>query len=159
MLYLLCLKLMRTISLLHSNKISNRSLLNRYNLLNSPLKLLLMVPKRTRKMLKSKRLACKHLKASILLTKFVAQHKMISHSFNLLRFPISNQVHYKIWVKFLPPDPKVLTLLQLLSVESRILSLSNPQSNRPFHLSVPSSPCFLPSNQSQHPSQLSLRTS
>jgi hypothetical protein len=150
---------MRTISLLHSNKISNRSLLNRYNLLNSPLKLLLMGPKRTRKMLKSKRLACKHLKASILLTKFVAQHKMISHSFNLLQFPISNQVPYKIWVKFLPPDPKVLTLLQLLSVESRILSLSNPQSNRLFHLSVPSSPCFLPSNQSQHPSQLSLRTS
>jgi len=149
---------MRTISLLHSNKISNRSLLNRYNLLNSPLKLLLMVPKRTRKMLKSKRLACKHLKASILLTKSVGRHKMISHSFNLLRFPISNQVHYKIWVKFLPPDPKVLTLLQLLSVESRIPSLSNPQFSRLFHLSVPSSHFSLSRKRSQHPSQQLLRT-
>ncbi len=50
---------------------------------------------------KSKKGACRQLKALILLTKSVALHKMSRHRFKLLLFPISNQPQFKNWVKSL----------------------------------------------------------
>ena len=64
---------------------------SRLNLLNSQSQLQLMDLKRIRKMLKSKRAAYKHPRASILLTRSVGLHKMTRHRFKPLKFPTSSQ--------------------------------------------------------------------